>query len=558
MSLLGQSGGVKFRSKAGRGRWIFCSNTTATGVGARNSLAIPPNLETDLQSRGWKGMCPAIGVLVSGSVTADNGGGAATVLRASRAQILDYVTVLLSNRYNQPYARRELTLAAWDFIGQSVNYRANMLDSEFYDDDNARTVNEGRDPRSTFAPDIVTPGTPFQQFGTRNTAKYPTLDDRDSYWRGLEGLTTIRDTAAGTVTPFSFLESIPLCAGTGDPYSDVVPLGTICDPIQPWQMQVHVNASGEGRLVHAALGGAFSITSIGLYLYIFAARQEDAYKTGVLFYVKNEVRAQSPLRYQKDNVMLFTGNYPLNGQSFTDIVDGGGANNTYVPGIEYPNVNGDFVSGNAADWYVADEIHFPPHQLFRSPREVYMRMWNASSQRPKLRTGLPGQASIFAGRALAGRAYPAGAQAVDAGMFSTVLGAVSTCPVRVMACTLLDLEGFPGFGYVPNKNAPECSVPFIQLDGTFNFNSADPVNAINGMTDVIINTNEADRTLVQGLGKDCCTKGEVVFSPRADNPDSPKAAIVAGKVTPWVQDTTFVAAANAMATGQLSSAPSVK
>lgn len=545
MSLIGIKDGVEFRSTAGAGRWIPCNTLVGSsiGVGARPAIQVPPNLESDLNTRGWKGQCPAYGVLVQGSVTADNGGPGAAELFASRTQVLDFVSVQMSNRFKNPYSRQWLTLAQMEFLGQAINPRANALDTEFYDDDAALTVFAGQDPLATVAPDIATAGTPFKQFGTRNPDRYPALDWRDSYWRGLEGRVQIRADAAGVTTSFAYLASVPLALGTGALANDVVPLGTIVDPTNPWQLQVQVNQSGEGRLIHAAAGGAFSITSIGLYLYVIPVRKEDAYRSGILYTIRTETRSQSPLRYQADQVVIFTGNIPTSQSALVDTVDGV----TYVPGIEFPYINGDFEPNNASDWYVADQVHFPPHDKFRSPREVYERIWNRGTLRPRLRTGLPGEASIFAGRALVGRGYPAGALEVDAGIFETQLGAVSSAPCRVMAMTALDLEGFPGFGYIPQPGAPPCTPPYISLEGTYNFNSADPISALNQMTDVVINTSEQDRTLVQSLGKDCCTKGGAVFIPRVDNPDSPKAQIVAGKVTTWVEDTTTNNAALALA-----------
>lgn len=170
---------------------------------------------------------------------------------------------------------------------------------------------------------------------------------------------------------------------------------------------------------------------------------------------------------------------------------------------------------------------FPYWFQDRSPRHVYQSIQNSRPRGHLVRYGSSTDIVVRAGRALVGLGF---ANTVDAPNFTTLLGPVSPWPVRMVAVSALEMEGFPGFGSVDRT----CGTPYIDMTGTQDFGGPTSISAINGkqgMIDVILNNSAEDKVYIEDLGRGCCRDGTVVFAPTAANPDSPKAGIIAGKLT---------------------------
>lgn len=544
MTLVGRQGSTSFRSGGGGGRWHRCDQANSTDVGKKQSLKVPFNMAAELLTKEWKGLVPCIGIRVKGSIVADVNAGSPD-LNVTKLQLGSFVDATIRNPFKQAYSQTPLDLANFHFISQIVNARVANLDRDrFYDDDETLCAPKaGLDPVGIVSPDTST-GTPaFKFMGGLNGKHHPALDITDSYWRALEDPTPIRR-AGATTTSFDNLYAIPLCADTGLPMQDSIPLPTMCDPTRQWSVDVKVNRAFEGAIVHAADGGSVTISEISLYVYVIRVRKSDAYRHGKPYQIRQTVRAESPLQYRDGEVILFTGNLPDTQSTLADTVDG----RAYQQVIAYGSYNDDFTQGNAATWYVGNQTFWPPHPLHRSPREVYEAMWNIDSTRPggarpRLRTGLATDVCAIAGRDLNA---VLGYQNRISDQFDTHLGAVSSCPIRVMACTVLTNDAFTGFGSLEKG----CGVPKIEVEGTWNFSSTDRLSGINQMTDIVINNDTSDDALIKDLGEGCCTSGRVKWNPVIDNPDSPKGKLLAGVVTGFAEDVKFapaMAAAQAVA-----------
>lgn len=517
--LEGIKGDRKFISRAGRGEWIPANSlTSGLALGNTQQIEVPKNLATDYRMRGWNAAVPAMGIRIRGTRTPDVG---VARLQASKLQLLSHYEILLVNDYKNPMMQSRENLAAIAFIGMLVNPEAEWLDQYFVDDD-TRPV-QGIVPQSFVSPDLGIVGNTAKAFLTQNPSNYPYLNPKDSFWRQLEGLFDIAVPvpAAGT---FDVFQCFPLCAGTGSLVRDSIPLDTLCDLAKPWKLQITIARDPAASFCKVA--GTFVTTRIDLYLYAIPQRDTDPRQHGLPYIIRHSNRAQSPLQYQPGEVVLFSGTLPVTGnQTFTDTVNG----NAYNPCIVYGDFKGDLTTGNVLEWATTGQIaRFPYWFQNRNPRHVYDSIANARPRHHLTRYGSPTDVVVRGGRNLV--ASTGVANTVDAANLSTLLGVISPWPARIFACTALELEGFPGFGALDR----ECGVPYVTITGTYDFSGSSSISAINGMggmVDVILNNSAEDKVYIEDLGRGCCRDGTVVFAPTASNPDSPTAAIIAGKVT---------------------------
>lgn len=529
--ITGNKGGTRFRSMPGRGQWVLCNTTAgAPGVGAENNLQIPRSLASDFNSRGWHGAVPALGIRVRGTINSDFAVGANT-LKCTKHQRGTHFDMMINNKLQKPYSQTRHDLTRMAYIGMLVNPVAELLD-QWFEDDGVGPV-EGITPKGYLAPDIGIAGSDAKPFIGDNEANYPALDVFDSFWRQLEGQVPIRTNgAATTVTNFDDFWSIPLCSLKGGLEADSIPLDTLCDLDQPWEVSVrYIRALATDFAADGT--GAGTVTSISLYLYVIPQRaNQDPRKHGCPYIIRQQPRAQSPLQYLAGEVVLFSGNLPITQDTTrVDTVDAV----AYRPGVTHIDVSRDLAPGNTLDWMLGggEPANFPYWFKDRSPSHVYRELANARRSYHKTRyqrfTGAGPNPVVRAGRALAGLDY---ANLVDADKLSTLLGSINPFPVRILALTALEMDGFPGFGSLDKG----CAPPFIELTGSVPFaGGISDINSPQNMFDVIRNTDPVDMALIEDLGRNCCKTGEVKFVPTVANPESPKANIVAGKLTNFEQ-----------------------
>ena len=527
-SINGQRGGVKFRSMGGRGQWVPCGTAAVVTVGAISSIQIPKSLPGDFLQRGWHGAVPAIGVRVQGSINSDFAVGAST-LKCTKQQRGTFVDVLLVNKYTNPMAQSRHDLTRLSYLGMLVNPLAEMLDREFEDASAGPSI--GITPQGYIAPDIGIAGSDAKPFIGDNEQNYPALDFFDSFWRQLEGQVPIRTNgAATTTTTFDDFFSIPLCHLKDGLEADSIPLDTVCDLDRPWELTVRVNRA-MGTSFSVGGTGSATITSIALYVYVIAQRDTDPRTHGNPYIIRQQPRSQSPLQYLPGEIVLFSGNLPLTQDTTrVDTVDAV----AYLPGLTHLNFATDITNGNTLDWNPggAEKASFPYWYQDRNPAQVYHSIANGRRNfhlTRYQRTAAGNVPVVRSGRALAGLGF---VNITDADKLSTLLGSVSPWPCRILAMSCLERQGFPGFGGLDRS----CAPPFIELTGAWDFTGT--LSSINGpqnMFDVVVNNSPEDRTLIEDLGRNCCKNGTVKFSPTAANPDSPKADLVAGKLTDFVQ-----------------------
>ena len=544
-----------FRSEGGRGEWIIANSLTA-GFSAGNvqQIEIPKTLSADYKQRGWNGAVVAMGVRIRGVHTADVG---AQTVRVSKHQVLSHYDVLINCNMKYPYTQQREDLARWAYVGMAVNARAEMLDQEFVDD--GERPLRGIVPANVVSPDVGIAGNDAKPLVTQNGSNYPGTDRLDSMWRQFEGLTTIAEAEPNAGEEFDFFQSIPLCAYTGSLLRDSIPLDTLCDLNRPWNLSFRVARDPASSFCKVA--GTWTTQRVDLYLYVIPTRDSDPRMHGFPYILRRKNRGQSPLQYEPGEVVLFTGNFPLTGvgaETFTDTVNG----QAYSFMVVHGNYCPDFMQGNTLDWAATGaQARFPYWYKNRNPRHVVDSVWNARRDFHQLRYGASDEVVVRAGRAIAGLGY---APVVDSANLTTLLGTVSPFPVRVLGCSALEFKGFPGFGALTR----DCGTPFIELTGTINYGGGSGPSAINGqqgMTDIILNNSDEDRIYIEDLGRGCCKDGSVVFAPTATNPESPKADIVAGKLTTFEevkpddkQDMAKVKTnANAAAVGNIADASAV-
>jgi len=527
------------------GRWMYHDQYNGVVTpGQVRRLQFRPEMPGIYKQSGNHVQVPCIGIRINATVTSDTAGGAAT-LRASKLQLGSFFQVNITNSFNRPYMQLPLDLAKLHFIGAIVNAPAQFLDRNFYSDSATLPCGPkvGLRPKSEVMEDTAL-GASFP-YVSKSRFIYPGLDDYDTYWRALEDLFTIR-AAPQVVETVNFMYAIPLCAiQSGNFKQDSLPLNTLCAPsggqAPQWFVEVSQLVQFEGRLVHADDTGAIAINAIELWTYNIAVPMKEPIRHGIPWWYRPVQRNTSPFVFQGGEVPLLTGTLPNTqmADTFTEMINA----QTYTYRIAYPNVNADFRPENTLEYLQGQETVYPSGYSFeRNPREVYTNFWNGGKFNHSLRTGLSTQVSIVGGRAVLGLGY---ANIVDVDL-ETVLGLVSSCPVRAFARTDLTQSSFPGLGTLD----PTCGNASIVTTGTWNTTVGDVSNTV-AQEDILVNLDAGDRAKIQMLGGVCCL-GTEKFIPTFDDPTSPKADLVEG-LTGYVQDMTVQNAAAALGAGGMAS-----
>lgn len=526
--LIGRQGAVMFRSKYGGGEWVFAASQANPQVGQEYAIEIPKNLATDIGNRKAKGLVPAIGIRVRGTLASDMRAAPNEAqteeLYCTKLQRGSFVNLFIQNSYKNPYSSVPLDLAKWMIFSEIVNPDAEMLDQEF-------SGRRGIVPSSMISPIDINPGNDPVTMNRavndmrENPYNYTTESRLDSMWRELEGLAPIRGQTglARITTTTDDLFSIPLCATTGNRRANSIPLETLCDMNQPWQAQVTINRNPTGTLVGiGGDGGSFTITAIELWLYVIPLRQRDAREYGTPYYIKSMVRAQSPLLYDKGQTILYSGNIPDTKSTLVDtITDKDAVTRSYRHIIAYGDYSGDLANGLTLDWYSAGECYFPWYFKDRSPRHVYDGVHNKRTGHHLIRYGFQADGATPQIVVRSGRDQNAvlGYQNIIDANIANVLGCVSPWPVRIVAETALEMDGFPGFGTLDNN----CQAPYIELEGWV------PSSA---MYDVILNSSKEDQQYIATLGNNCCNGELPKFAPTIDKSTATTGIITNAELTP--------------------------
>ncbi len=525
--LIGQNGGQRFRSAGGGGQWTLAAQTSSGLAVSGNiqTVKIPQNMAADFVNRQWNIQVPAIGVRVQGTLTADAG---VSTLKCSRLQRGSFVNVQLdSPKLTKKYYQTFLDLARWSFAGELVNGPAMQLDQHMSTPGGVEK--RGIHPEYLALPDYTLGAGQSSPLSTFNPSYHPGRRT-DAYWRALEGLLNVRAPGGGAQTVDDFFV-IPLCAYMGDLVSDSIPLDTMCDNEQPWQINCQMNRDPTAALTGFA-GGSFVVSTVSLYVFAVPLRPTDKRVHGMPWQFRNVSRSAGDLKYNDGEVILFSGTLPATVDgNVTDTVDGA----AYKPGIVYGEFSGDFAQANYLDWYVAGSNYYPRYYKDRGPRHQIEEIWNRRKGFQTVRypgnTGVPAtDTALRSARALGGTTPPVTLLAPKD--LSTLLGPVSPYPCRMIAQSALEMKGFPGFGSLDAG----CGAATVKLEGNWDFSSGQyAYNSLANMVDIILNNSPEDRTIIEDLGQNCCKNGTVTFFPTLANPDSPSKDIVAGKVTSFVQ-----------------------
>lgn len=535
MSLIAHPhGGATFRSKPGGGKWLSLFQQTGAQIRAGIICKVPSNLAADRQTRKTYGQVPAIGFMVELEITSDNVVGA-DPLYTTDLELLSYFSLTPQVPLDKKYTQAVKTLADWHFIGQVVNPRAANLKRRFYDPyENNVAPWAGLDPvRPTVDPSVLVAGTSdFQFFGNKNSRRFPDMDEQDNYWHELEGRHLIRDDGA-TVTTVTLFVSIPLCYGTSVDglMGDSIPLATLCDTVNLWQWKLQQTRLFDdptfGSIVHAARGGTIEVNKVGMYAYILDRRMEDKRVCGMPFWVTDRSIAELSINYDSDKLYIFSGNFPRTIPNPAALSTQSVGADDYICNIRYGNYNPDMLVGNQYFQYIGSETYFPVDQAYAHPSELYEGQWNAAARaapdfgRPFIRYGRNGDINTIGGRATANLGY---ANRIDADVFGAIHGNFSAFPVRVVAATMMELAGLPGFGAID----PSCGKPQVRYQGTFDLTGG--VSSTSGMgnlTDIVVNRGDDDVTRLRDMGESCCRTKAVIFLPMVPDPSSPKAPAIA-------------------------------
>lgn len=528
MTVIGRSGAGRFRSKDGAGEWIRLESKVGTNLRKGETLKVPSNAEADIASRSWKGQVPSLGILIKGTVVSDGVAGS-NDLYTTRLSLGSFFEVSVdiattSKKLNS----KTLNLAQWHFLHQIINARAANLDRRFYDDDNEMIGPfMGMDSENVALSDVGFANSGARPLASRNADRYPAMDLRSSYWRAMEGKTLIRS-ATNVETEFTFLYSFPLCYGTiYGLEADSVPLATLCDTTHLTSVNVKLprefNDTTRGAIVHTTRGGSVSIDTVGLYAYVKYVKAESPRHAGNLYHVRQDTISETDIKLPKNELVLFHGNLPqctpTVGALRTRVIDG----DAYALQIAYGNYNPDFASGNSAEFYIGNEIHFPPDSKRRSPRQLYEKWWNPAAEygtleRPFIRSGRFDQVATIAGwDASAGLGY---ANRIDEGTLSEMLDLFTNFPVRAIAATTLEMDGMPGFSALDAS----CPEPHVKLEGTWD--NSGGLSSINNTFTVVANRDDADVTRLRDLGASCCKLGTVKWKTIHAEPTHPAAQVL--------------------------------
>lgn len=525
--IYGQNGGQRFRSAGGGGQWALASQTSNNLAASGNvqTVKIPQNMAADFRNRQWNMQVPAIGVRVQGTLTNDLG---AATLKCSRLQRGSFVNVQLDTpKLTKKYYQTFMDLARWSFAGELVNGPAMQLDQHMSTPGGVAT--RGIHPEYLALPDNTLGAGLSTPLSTFNPSYFPG-SRTDAYWRQLEGLLNVQAPGASVAQTVDDFFVIPLCAYMGDLVADSIPLDTLCDYEQPWQINCQMNRTPEGNLIHVANGGAFSVTTVSLYVFAVPLRPTDKRVHGMPWQFRNVSRSAGDLKYNDGEVVLFSGTLPATTDTnVTDTVDA----KAYRPGIVYGEFSGDFAVANYLDWYIAGQNTFPKYYKDRGPRHLLEEIWNRRNGFQTVRyPGVTGTAEnvLRSARAFGGTTPPTTQLAPND--LSTLLGMVSPYPCRMVAVSALEMKGFPGFGSLDAG----CGAASVKLEGNWDFSSGQyAYNSLANMVDIVLNNDATDRGIIEDLGQNCCKNGTVTFLPTIANPDSPSSNIVAGKITSFVQ-----------------------
>ena len=278
--IYGQNGGQRFRSAGGGGQWALASQTSSNLAASGNvqTVKIPQNMAADFRNRQWNMQVPAIGVRVQGTLTNDLG---AATLKCSRLQRGSFVNVQLDTpKLTKKYYQTFMDLARWSFAGELVNGPAMQLDQHMSTPGGVAT--RGIHPEYLALPDNTLGSGLSTPLSTFNPSYFPG-SRTDAYWRQLEGRLNVQAPGASVAQTVDDFFVIPLCAYMGDLVADSIPLDTLCDYEQPWQINCQMNRTPEGNLIHVANGGAFSVTTVSLYVFAVPLRPIDKRVHGMLW-----------------------------------------------------------------------------------------------------------------------------------------------------------------------------------------------------------------------------------------------------------------------------------
>lgn len=533
--------GITFKNAPAGPAWKLANRNTGSpsfAVGSSTTLTVPQSMPNGYRNQGRRAQATALGVRIIGSVACDNAGGA-TTLYAQKVHILALFKVNLMNSFVQPYWQKEVTLADLYFAGQIANLPVTWLDREFYSTQvvGTRAAVEGPLPPQFKVTDTAISGlTPIGTFRPEVWPTARTLEAvRDSFWRCLEDRVLVRQAAAATTTLDTFI-SIPLCArhqGAVGLERDSLPLELLANATKPWALQITYDQTPVNRLIGFD-SGSITVNTFELWVHCVPMKLDDEMFLGRPWYLRFETFA-SPYRLLSGEIPLAVYNPPVTRSNETYTVDA----RAYVPGVEYPNVCPDFAVGNQTNWYGSDGVqNFPDDLDNTNPTTVYLQLWNLSPSRPKLHAGLASDVLVYSGIAVTGtRGYTSTA---DTSM-DTTLGTVSTLPIRVLSCVLIDVEGCPGLA----SQDSSCNRPYINFAGTFDFTST----AISSMSNIYVlalNNSPADEAMLKNLAADCCGAPNVTWE-RQKAGLSEKAAMVADVIGGWVSTKPSLATAGAPA-----------
>lgn len=523
-------GGVVWKNGPGKGRWKFCqlkAGSPTWSFGSSTQLTIPNSIETGLRNQGRRGAALALGIRIRGSVACDNTGGATTTY-AQKVHLLACFKVLVTNGFVQAYFQKEITLAQLFFAGQIVNLPVTMLDREFNSDQPVGTAapKRTRFPERFVIEDTLTSS--MTPIGAFDTSVWPTTSDprsyKDSFWRVFEDRFLIRQATAAT-NALDILVPMPLCAfhlGATGLEKDSLPLALLANQDKPWTVQITYDQDPTNRLI-GFNGGSITITAFELWVYVVPMKDSDPLYLGRTWYMRFESFA-SPYKLLAGELPLAIYNAPADRSAETYAVDAV----DYIPGVEYPNIGPDFTVGNQVKWYGSDGIsNFPDDLDDLNPRNVYERMWNMGSARPNIHTGLSSQVMVFSGTAVTGtRGYTT--QAVAS--FDTMLGTVSSAPIRVQSCLLIDVEGVPGLA----SQDSNCQRPYVEYAGTgFDYTSSALSSMLN-VTVIGLNNSPQDIGVMKDLAATCCNRPNVNWQ-RMKLGGNVKAEMVADLVGGWME-----------------------
>lgn len=540
MSLTGKDGGTKFRSKFGGGHWIDTEESQANpAIGQLYTLSVPKELAVDFGQRKAKGLVPCIGIRVRATVTADRGAGA-TPIFMTRDQLASFINVNIVNSMKKPYSQQHYDLLRWTLIGRAINPDVDLLDEQF-------PGREGIVPKTDidFTDVATTAGAGVPSFAdpvrvmTQNPQEYTGVDRRDSFWRQKEGAFQIRSVAA-CVTQVDQLYVIPLCVGTGRLRADVIPLETLADVNRPWKVQVKINRAFAGAVIGftdnvafgdaAGTAGSIVVDEISLHLYVIPIRDTEVRECGRTYFVRTIPRAQSPFQYNADEVIVLSCNMPdtqstlVDGTTASGGNPGGGINgNNYQSVITYGDYSADLTAGNTQDLSSDSQTFFPPYYKNRNPRFIYEGLWNCNPRRHKIRLGYKTVGGAVVPRIVVRGGRDAvtqlGYQNIVDGTMLNLLGQVTPWPIRVIAATNFNMDGFPGFGTL----TANCAAPIASFEGWL---------PDSDVWDVILNTDDNDVAYLQSLGGQCCDAEKPKWAATVDAPSAASGIVAAAGITP--------------------------